>query len=430
MGAATPISRRAALAVPALGLSAVLGGWQVHRSRNVEVPLYASTVALADGQRRVLVPPEAVWTPPDSRILLSAARFTELSDSERTWVARATVPRGLDTANSAAVRLALLDLRVLTLPGGAAVAGWNSPWRYVWPRDAAFVSAAFSAYGYLSEAAAVLSFLQRVQGDDGRFQARYLADGSGRTPDTRGVQLDGCGWSLWGLRQWAHAWPSAQRADRIGPLRDLLRRSAAAAMRVTSAGSHLPPVSPDYWETKESDVTLASAASFLTALQCAAELYGWLGDHERRVALTSSAASYERVVVDAFAQNGFCRYRRGHELDAAVSFLLPPFVAHERADVTTAWMRAREELTRPAGGLAPGAGWKQDGISWTPQTALFAITAAHLGATGHAAAHLDWLLRHRTAAGSFPEKVISSGAPAAVAPLSWTCAAFLLARRR
>ena len=33
-------------------------------------------------------------------------------------------------------------------------------------------------------------------------------------------------------------------------------------------------------------------------------------------------------------------------------------------------------MARPAGGLAPGAAWKRDGISWTPQTSLYALTAA------------------------------------------------------
>ena len=41
-------------------------------------------------------------------------------------------------------------------------------------------------------------------------------------------------------------------------------------------------------------------------------------------------------------------------------------------------------------------------------------------------AWLDWLDRHRTPAGSFPEKVLADGRPASVAPLAWTAAAVLL----
>jgi hypothetical protein len=94
--------------------------------------------------------------------------------------------------------------------------------------------------------------------------------------------------------------------------------------------------------------------------------------------------------------------------------------------VERAWTAAQSELRRPAGGLAPGAGWRADGISWTPETALFALTAAHLG-RGDVAAHwLDWLDAHRTDAGALPEKVLADGSPASVAPLAWTAALVVL----
>ena len=75
---------------------------------------------------------------------------------------------------------------------------------------------------------------------------------------------------------------------------------------------------------------------------------------------------------------------------------------------------------------APGAQWKQDGISWTPETALVAYTAAMSGRPGTAAHWLDWLNDHRTPSGSLPEKVLASGAPAGAAPLAWTAALVVL----
>jgi GH15 family glucan-1,4-alpha-glucosidase len=84
-------------------------------------------------------------------------------------------------------------------------------------------------------------------------------------------------------------------------------------------------------------------------------------------------------------------------------------------------------MARPAGGLAPGAGWRQDGISWTPQTSLYALTAAANGDDAQAHARLAWLDAHRTAMGALPEKVLADGSPAAVAPLAWTAACVVLA---
>ena len=77
--------------------------------------------------------------------------------------------------------------------------------------------------------------------------------------------------------------------------------------------------------------------------------------------------------------------------------------------------------------MAPGAGWKDDGISWTPETALFALTAASTGQQVLAERYLSWLDRHRTDRGALPEKVLSDGQPAGPAPLAWTSALVVLA---
>ena len=84
-------------------------------------------------------------------------------------------------------------------------------------------------------------------------------------------------------------------------------------------------------------------------------------------------------------------------------------------------------MGRPAGGLAPGAAWKHDGISWTPETALFAAAWAATGHGPRAELLLRWLGDHRTEVGSFPEKVLHDGRPAAVAPLAWTASLVVIA---
>jgi len=76
-----------------------------------------------------------------------------------------------------------------------------------------------------------------------------------------------------------------------------------------------------------------------------------------------------------------------------------------------AWTRYQLDARRPGGGLAPGSQWKHDGISWTPETALVAYTAAMSGRPDLSAHWLDWLNEHRTAWGSLPEKVLATGAP-------------------
>ncbi|MCE1177913.1 MAG: hypothetical protein LWW86_02610 [Micrococcales bacterium] len=112
-------------------------------------------------------------------------------------------------------------------------------------------------------------------------------------------------------------------------------------------------------------------------------------------------------------------------LDAATAMLLPPFNSPD-ATVMHRWRDYQREAARPSGGLAPGAAWKADGTSWTPQVALVAYTAAASGDRETARRWLDWLDAHRAPWGSLPEKVTRTGNPAGPAPLLWTDSLVLL----
>ncbi|MFL6026209.1 MAG: glucoamylase, partial [Friedmanniella sp.] len=109
-----------------------------------------------------------------------------------------------------------------------------------------------------------------------------------------------------------------------------------------------------------------------------------------------------------------------------VVFLLPPFASGARPDVVAVWRDAPRAMLRPAGGLAPGGSWPDDGVSWTTATSSYALAAAAVGDRAASVGWLRWLDEHRTAAGSLPEKVLADGRPAAVAPLAWSAAAVVL----
>ena len=96
------------------------------------------------------------------------------------------------------------------------------------------------------------------------------------------------------------------------------------------------------------------------------------------------------------------------------------------AAVARAWVAYQHTAPRAAGGLAPGTDWKQDGVSWTPETGLVALTAAASGRRDVAERWLDWLNGHRSPWGSLPEKVTARGRPAGPAPLAWTASLVVL----
>ncbi|HWL37537.1 MAG TPA: hypothetical protein VNQ77_15235 [Frankiaceae bacterium] len=373
--------------------------------RTVALALPLTLLALAAGGSAA---------PLDTYPLMAAGpRATSPADEieQLTWLVSGTLPTGryADLA-----RTALLDVRRLT-DRGAAVAAHAPYWRYVWPRDASFVAVAYARTGHLADARAVLDFLQEVQGEDGSFHARYLPDGSG-PPDARGLQEDGPGWALWALAE-----VFDRDAASAGRYATLLDRSA----RRLESRAGLPPPSSDYWEVRERRLTLGIAAPTLAGLDAAAHVYAMTG-HGARAEEVRHAADRTATAIERVYGPRYPRHLGGEEVDAAVTFLLPPFQRRTVAGAAEAAHHAPKRMRRTAGGVAPGEGWKQDGVSWTPETALFALVAATAGDDKRARHWLDWLARHRTDDGSLPEKVTYDGEPAGPAPLAWTSALVVL----
>ena len=385
-----------------------------YQAHNVRVPLLTAAVSVGAGGRLDGVSP-AERSPGvfagKSRALASDPQATVTADRQERWLATGTVP-GSDTGYGDMVRLALLDLETLTLPNCASLAGWPEPWRYVWPRDASFVAVALARSGHPDDARCVLRFLQDIQPDDGVFQARYRPDGSG-PPDDRGVQSDSVGWVLWAVDQVRRSLPESgsQRQDFLVSLRPLITRSAAAAITLTRTPAGLPEPGMDYWEVHDKRLSLGTAAPIAAGLAAAPVLLRAVGAPSAGDAAAERAVAIRQAIKLEFGSQGYPRYLGQDDLDASLSFLLPPFTDTADDDVVTTWRTAVRTMERPAGGLAPGAGWKNDGISWTPQTALAGLTAAHNGDLAGARARLLWLSAHRTALERSPKRSSATDHP-------------------
>lgn len=389
-------------------------------------------VLVAANATAKLDPQPHLITSPSWRVSQNApALLARGPSADDAWLSLGSVP-GKGTRWQEMVRVALLDVHQLSQQNGAVAAGAGERWNYAWPRDTAFVAVALARTGHHDEAQKALTFLQRVQLADGGFEARYLLDGSG-TPDDRARQSDGAGWALWA------AWEVSRSASKHGrgspvALRSLLDNATGFALTVTNDGRRLPRASPDYWEVGVSQTSLGTAAPLLAGLKASQQMYDALGETALAARSRDAASRLSTIVVERFGD----RYERfgsssfaalrvgGGGLDAAVTFLMPPFAQSPSAQVVNAWTRYQSDALRPAGGLAPGSSWKQDGVSWTPETALVAYTAAMSGRTVMAEHWMDWLSAHRTTWGSLPEKVLATGAPAGPAPLAWTAALVIL----
>ena len=344
-------------------------------------------------------------TPPTPTLAPSAASATSGGTGRESRDSREPLPPGAEV-----------------FPQGAVVAAPVSIWRYVWPRDASFAAAALGAVNLTDEALDVLGNLASWQRADGGFEARYTSNG--RVPDNRPAQADGAGWFLWAAgRLLADGVPAADLRDRLGVP---LTRAASRLLGITDTPSHLPAASPDYWEVAETVLTLGTAAPVLLGLEAATVLVRAGVDLGAPVEALAERVTAVRSAMERNFAPAWGRHLRRDDVDAAIALVLPPFT-RPLAGARTVRQTAAARMHRPAGGLAPGSGWRDDGVSWTPETALMAWSALSLGMEEEGTRLLAWLEAHRTGAGALPEKVLADGSPAGPAPLAWTCALVLLA---
>ena len=329
-------------------------------------------------------------------------------------------PVALHTPRLELTAQALTDLRSLTRPSGAVLAGPHGPWAYVWPRDASFTAAAYCATGDVGRGLIVLGYLTRIRPADGRWAARYQPDGSGPVADRRGAQLDGSGWVPWAAGFCAAAGATTEALRGVWPM---VRESADTVVAELGPDG-LPEPSPDYWERHEERLTLGTVAPLLAGLRAAAAVADRVGSADDAGRWRAAAGRLEQAVDEHFGAKGYPRDSHGGA-DSIVTVLGPPFLP-EREPVTAAVRRAQDLLSLPVGGVTPGRDWRADGIAWTPSTALFGLSAAARGDRDTAERLLAFLDRHRTGTGAVPEKVTAAGEPAGEAPLAWTAALVVL----
>lgn len=415
-----------------LGRLVLLAGAGLRRSsRPVRVLAPVATVAVLGLVAAVALRPAghpeeiAAAAPPAPQGELLGAGFHGTDDpgpAVRGWIGEGTVP-GEGTAYEEMARVALWDLRLLTAgldDGLLPVAGPAARWDYFWPRDGAFVAVALARSGHAEEAVGLLELVSGLYLDPlYGFDARYLPDGGRVVEDARGAQVDGCGWVLWAVHETGRV---AGLPSAVDGLRD---RCADQLLRATGGGTRLAAPSPDYWERATLDRLLGANAPLALGLRSAAADYSLAGETDRAEVLAVAAEDFREVLGESFGPD-FHRGGDGGGLDAATAMLLPPFDPEPLPGAREAWLGYQEGAGRPAGGLAPGTAWKQDGVSWTPEVALVAYTAAADGQDEIARHWLDWLDAHRAPGGSLPEKVGPDGLAGGPAPLGWTSALVLL----
>lgn len=446
-----------ALAGAGLGAAGILSlTASAPRTFLARIPLYSACVAFTRAPNRLdddLAPPaesvaRTLWKPgdpplvPGTRVREDAVGRAALTGATHTFLASSRLPlptgvrtEGADGNGTTLADLetsALVDLHSLTWALPSPVAGWNGNWRYTWVRDTAHVIVALHERGHTAWALHLLDTLAAMQRPDGTFHARYVP-GTAASPDSRAPQFDGVGLFAWsaagvltGYPDGIFSRPTVPAPSPSPRLKAALERACAALLQATAGKVALPEAGPDYWERPESQLTLWTAGVTLAGVR-ACEALVHAGVIEADAArVRARAEAVDAAIAQAFGPRGYTRYAGGGGMDAGVMTLLPPYHKAPAGGIGTVERavavldEAYAAMARPAGGVAPAQIWKQDGVSWSPQTAMYAQAYATLGRHDRAESLLFWLAGHRTLAGAIPEKILADGSPAAVAPLAWT----------
>jgi len=282
---------------------------------------------------------------------------------------------------------------------GAVAAGARDGWAYVWPRDAAAVSLAFSAAGYHREAEKTTRFLLGLGLEDA---ARFHGDGS--PVAGRPAQGDAIGW----VAAAAHA------TGMIGGARE--------AAHILSGGQQIPwRDRPDYWEQGPGDYLGNAIAANADLSDFTPPSWGVSSDTPLGKGLVREAGDP----------------RSG--LDSSVAWAVRPFPTPRLYRAVRATLHQLVgQATRY--GITPGEGWTGGEDPWSAPTAWTAWSLAALAReeTGRRRAVdrrlalrlITDLRRAATPAGTFPERVDRrTGVPTSTTPLAWSHAFAILTLR-
>ncbi len=239
-----------------------------------------------------------------------------------------------------------------------SVAGWTDRWRYAWPRDVSFVSAALARAGHLEQAARQLGFFQRVQRADGWFEARYDRPAAVARRPSLPARRDGVG-----------AWAAAQIAARTPTARpSSSSRSGRCSCGAPAASS--PPL--DAHDAARALVGLlgahrahpdpGTAAAVLAGMRSVGEVLPLVGEMAMADRARAASDVLALQVRPQFGPAGYPRLLGGEAADAAVAFLVPP-IGGTTADieVLSALDRAQTSMMRPPAGSLPGRSGRTTG---------------------------------------------------------------------
>jgi len=332
---------------------------------------------------------------------------------------------------------------------------------YVWPRDGAFVSLALTRAGQSEVVARFLSFCSKVLTDEGYLLHKYNPDGSAGSSwhpwqqDSSSVlpiQCDETALPL--VTLWRHFQQTKDYEFLHTLYHSFVKPAANFLMRFREPETGLPLASYDPWEEQRGVFTYTATATF-AGLRAASEISAALGHHRHAEQFGDAADSMAEAIIFHLyddSTRAFCKkiirkngvtVERDMTPDASTSLvwslgLLPPDDPRVRSTIErierlltvktpiggiARYMHDRYQATMEPSADVPGNPWIITTL-WITQWRI--VTAMSLADLERAKRDLEWVVARASSAGLLPEQFNPfTGAPLAVAPLTWSHAVFV-----
>ncbi|MGE5187507.1 MAG: glycoside hydrolase family 15 protein, partial [Betaproteobacteria bacterium] len=328
---------------------------------------------------------------------------------------------------------------------------------YVWPRDGAMASLAFTSAGFTDVAAMFFEFCNQAMGESGFFLHKYLPDGSvGSTwhalVDSSGqmqlpIQEDETASVLYAL--WKY-FEKSGNLEFVSKVYDrLVVKASDFMMRHRDAETLLPKPTFDEWEEKVGVFT-STVASVCAALEAAAKFARVFYDSRKQETLSEVANQIKEAMLSYLYDPELKRFIKGiyangvkdTTLDSSVSTVFTCGVLDAKDPRVQNTMEALAnglQVKTVAGGFAryqndryrqvlsqtPGNPW----IISTLRMARWQIEAANSQEKiGKGLGLLRWVAKNALSTGALPEQLDPVlGKPISATPLLWSHAEFVLA---
>jgi GH15 family glucan-1,4-alpha-glucosidase len=328
---------------------------------------------------------------------------------------------------------------------------------YVWPRDGAIATLAFTDAGFTDVSAMFFGFCNKVIGEDGFFRHKYLPDGSiGSTwhalIDSAGnlqlpIQEDETASVLYALWKYYEKGGNLEFVTKVYDR--LVVKAADFMMNYTDPDTLLPKPTFDEWEEKVGVFT-STVASVVAALDSAAKFAKVFYDSTRQEVLGEASAKIKDAMIKHLYDPDLKRFIKGiypnGDRDTTIDSSVSTIFAYEVLDAKDSRVKNTMDalasnlwVKTEVGGLAryqndhyrrvstdtPGNPWF---ISTLRLARWYIAVSSSLDELARAMKLLKWAAKNALPSGALAEQLDPyTGKPISATPLLWSHAEFVIA---